>query len=134
MSLDELKNKILITSTPNSKNDYVDNYIGDLSITTLDGSLSIYDGNSFNTISNTYNWQNDLINISQIYFQDRIKDLYIFCIYKQDNIFKIGLFEMRDDNDQILKTNNLNEIVEILKSDLSDEEFREYERRIFEYF
>jgi hypothetical protein len=133
MSLDELKNKILITSTPNSKNDYINNCIGDLS-STLDGSLSIYDGNSFKTISNTYNWQNDLINISQIYFQDRIKDLYIFCIYKQDNIFKIGLFEMRDDNDQILKTNNLNEIVEILKSDLSDEEFREYERRIFEYF
>jgi hypothetical protein len=41
---------------------------------------------------------------------------------------------MRDDNEQILKTDNLNEIVEILKSDLSDEEFREYERRIFEYF
>jgi hypothetical protein len=134
MSLDELKNKILITSTPNSKNDYVDNYIGDLSITP-DGSLSVYDGNSYIDANITaYNWQNDLIDISQIYFQDRIKDLYIFCIYKQDNIFKIGLFEMRDDNDQILKTNNLNEIVEILKSDLSDEEFREYERRIFEYF
>jgi hypothetical protein len=41
---------------------------------------------------------------------------------------------MRDDNEQILKTDNLNEIVEILKNDLSDEEFREYERRIFEYF
>jgi hypothetical protein len=129
MKSNEIEEKILITSTPTYEDNYIDNCIGDLSIDS-NGILSVYDGNSY-IVSD--NWEN-YITTNQIYFQERIKNLYNFCIYKQNNIFKISLFEMRDDNEQILKTDNLNEIVEILKSDLSDEEFREYERRIFEYF
>jgi hypothetical protein len=129
MKSNEIEEKILITSTPTYEDNYIDNCIGDLSIDS-NGILSVYDGNSY-IVSD--NWEN-YITTNQIYFQERIKNLYNFCIYKQNNIFKISLFEMRDDNEQILKTDNLNEIVEILKNDLSDEEFREYERRIFEYF
>jgi len=67
----------------------------------------------------------------KIVFQERIKDLYIFCIYKNDlTQYNIALFEI--DGGKL--TDSLSEIIKILKKDLSVEEFREYERQIFKYF
>ena len=78
------------------------------------------------------------ISLDQIYFQERVNNVFVFCIYKQDNVFKIGLFEITNSSNYtynyILKTDNLTEIIETLENNLSNEEFQEYERRIFKYF
>ena len=91
----------------------------------------LVDSNTYS--NNSYTWQPVIISLNQIYFQERVKDLFIFCIYKQEDVFKIGLFEINN-NEQKLKTDNLTEIIETLKDNLSNEEFQEYERRIFKYF
>ena len=73
----------------------------------------------------------DVPKFIEVMFQERIKDLYVFCIHKNyRNQYNIALFEIEGGR----ITDNLNKIIKILKKDLSLEEFREYERQIFKYF
>lgn len=79
MKSNKIEEKILITSTPTHEDNYIINCIGDLSIGS-NGVLSVYDGNSFINSNNTsYNWQNNIL-MNQIYFQERVKDLYFLYI------------------------------------------------------